>query len=162
MFKPAALSSLIRIFYKKKIGFEPVVSSQIWNQCWWSRSWLSILGSVADPGWLFRIQGLKDPGSETNFCNQKIVSKLSEIWSGIFILRPDFFPIPDLDPESRGQKIIGPQIQIRYTGFRVGSWSNHPDPLHCLNQWTKFNRIWWIRLHSYALPTLKKIRNQLI
>ncbi len=49
---------------------------------------------------------------------QKIVSKLSEIWSGLFIpdpgSDPDFLTIPD--PESRGQKSIGSRIT---------------DPQHC-------------------------------
>ena len=40
---------------------------------------------------------------------QKIVSKFLEIWSGMFIPDPDFFPsrIPDPDSESRGQKSTG-------------------------------------------------------
>jgi hypothetical protein len=48
-----------------------------------------------------------------------MVSKLSEIWSGVFIpdLDPDFLPIPD--PGSRVQKGTVSRIQI-------------PDPQHCI------------------------------
>ncbi len=60
-----------------------------------------------------------------------MVPKLSEIWSGLFILDPDpeFFSIPDPgvkkapDPGSRGQKGTGSRIQ--------GSKSHRiPDPQH--------------------------------
>jgi hypothetical protein len=61
--------------------------------------------SVADPGCLSRshIFSITDPGppSKTlSIFTQKIVSKLSEIWSGLFIpdLDPDFLPIPDPNP----------------------------------------------------------------
>ncbi len=63
------------------------------------------------------------------FLTQKIVFKLSEIWSGMFIADPDpyleFLPIPD--PGSRSQK---------GTGFRI------PDPQHSegnlsVSPWTK-------------------------
>jgi hypothetical protein len=69
---------------------------------------------VADPGCLSRILDsnflIPDPGSSVKkipdpqphqrskvFITQKIVSKLSEIWSGMFIPDPDldFLPIPD-------------------------------------------------------------------
>jgi hypothetical protein len=58
-----------------------------------------------------------------------MVSKLSEIWSGLFIPDPDpdFLPIPD--PGSRGQK---------GTGSRVQGSKRHripdPDPQHCCLQ----------------------------
>ncbi len=39
-----------------------------------------------------------------------MVSKLSEIWSGLFIP----------DPESKGQKGTGSRIRIRNTDFRSG------------------------------------------
>ncbi len=66
--------------------------------------------SVADPGCLFwirifpsRIQGQKNSGSgsgNVSIFNPKIVSKLSEMWSGIFILDSESrilisIPIPD-------------------------------------------------------------------
>ncbi len=60
--------------------------------------------NLLNPG--SRIQGQKYPGSQIRirikefkylFLTQKCVSKLSEIWSGIFIPDPDldFLPIPD-------------------------------------------------------------------
>ncbi len=48
----------------------------------------------------------------------KVVSKLSEIWSGMLIPNPDFLPIPD--PGSRGQKDTGSRI-------------SDPDPQHCFS-----------------------------
>ncbi len=45
------------------------------------------------------------------FNPKKNVSKLSEKWSGMFVPDPDFFPIPDSDPVSRGQKITGSRIR---------------------------------------------------
>ncbi len=51
---------------------------------------------------------------EFNYFNPKNVSKLSEIWTGLFISNPDpdFLTIPD--PGSRGQKSTG--SRIRNTG----------------------------------------------
>ncbi len=78
--------------------------------------------SVADPGCLSRIRIISsririfyipDPGSASknlSILTQTIVSKLSEIWSGLFIPDPDpdpdYLPIPD--PWSRGQKELDP------------------------------------------------------
>ncbi len=68
------------------------------------------------------VQGQKDSESriririkEFRYLTHKIVSKLSEIWSGFFIPDPDpdFLPIPD--PGSRGQKGTGSRIRIRNT-----------------------------------------------
>ncbi len=86
-------------------------------------------GRVADPGSDFfpsriRIFPIPDPGSASknlSTLTQKIVSKLSEIWSGLFIPDPDpgsgswFFN----HPGSRGQKGTGSRIRIRNTGRRA-------------------------------------------
>ncbi len=50
-----------------------------------------------------RIQGQKDSGSRTRinefkYLTIKIVSKLSEIWSGIIIPDPDLYFLPIQDP----------------------------------------------------------------
>ncbi len=63
------------------------------------------------PGSLIRTFPIPDPGyASKNFSilTQKIVSKLSEIWSGLFIPDPD--PILTY-PGSRGQKGTGPWIR---------------------------------------------------
>ncbi len=64
---------------------------------------------------------------EFKYLTQKIVSKLREIWSGLFIPDPDpyFLPIPD--PGSRGQK---------GTGFWI------PDPHH----WYHVIHVWVVDL----------------
>jgi hypothetical protein len=76
-----------------------------------------------------RIQDQKNswiPGSRSgsaskilSILTQKIVSKLSEIWSKIFIPDPDPDPNLDflhiLDPGSRGQKGTGSRVRIRNT-----------------------------------------------
>ncbi len=70
----------------------------------------------------FRIQIFFYPGSASkNFSilTQKIVSELSEIWSGLFIPDPDFLPIPD--PGSSGRKGTGSRIRIHNTVTRP--WS---------------------------------------
>jgi hypothetical protein len=75
--------------------------------------------SVADPGCLSRILSfsIPDPGSkrfpdphlhQRIYVFQPIVSKLSKIWSGMFIPDLDFWPIPD--PGSRDQKGTGSRI----------------------------------------------------
>jgi hypothetical protein len=77
-----------------------------------------------------QIPGQNDTGSRIrihienlSIFNPKIVSKLSEIWSGLFIPDPDtdrdlnFLPIPD--PRSRGQKGTGSRIRIRNTGQKA-------------------------------------------
>ncbi len=56
--------------------------------------------SAADSGCLSRIRIFFYPGSrihikEIKYFNPKIVSKLSEIWSWLFIPDPDFLPITD-------------------------------------------------------------------
>ncbi len=70
-----------------------------------------LLSSVSDPGCLSRIrifpsrnQGQKDSGSGSHL----ILSKLSEIWSGMFIPDPDFdfLPIPE---GSKRHRIPDPQ-----------------------------------------------------
>ncbi len=53
---------------------------------------------------------IPDPHKEFQYFNpKKIVSKLQEIWSGLFI--------PDPYPGSRGQKGTGSWIRIRNTDF---------------------------------------------
>ncbi len=66
-----------------------------------------------------RIYYFQDPGSASkNFIilTPKIISKLSEIWSGLFLPNPDpdFLAIPDT--WSRGQKSTRSRIRIRNTG----------------------------------------------
>ncbi len=53
-----------------------------------------------------------DPHQRIKYFNPKIVSKLSEIWPGLFVPDPDFLRI--LDPGSSDQKGIG--SRIRNTG----------------------------------------------
>jgi hypothetical protein len=50
--------------------------------------------------------------------NPKIVSKLPEIWSGMFIPDPDLDLLPIPDPGSRGQKSIGSRIRIHDTASK--------------------------------------------
>jgi hypothetical protein len=65
---------------------------------------------------------MPDPGSEffsspirikefKYFLTQKIVSKLSEIWSGLFIVDPDFLPIPHPGSGSALKKRLGPTMR---------------------------------------------------
>ncbi len=66
------------------------------------------------------------PGPSSNnlsIFTQKIVYKLSEIWSGLFI--------PDTDPGSKGQKGTGSQIS---------------DPQHCLKEYKFGHWLYWIRI----------------
>ncbi len=60
------------------------------------------MNSVADPN--FFHPGSRIRIEEFKYFNPKIVSKLLELWSGLFIPDPDpdFLPIPD--PGSRGKK----------------------------------------------------------
>ncbi len=93
---------------------------------WDSQIKIEVWISVADPGCLSRILmfSIPDPGSEFFpsripgphqrvwvFEPQKMISKLSKIRSGFFILDPDpdFLPIPD--PRSRGRKGTGSRIR---------------------------------------------------
>ncbi len=74
--------------------------------------------SVADPGCLSRIRifSIADPGSiskNLSILTQKIVTKLPEIWSGLFIPDPD----ADFLYQFKGQNGTGPRIRIRNTGF---------------------------------------------
>ncbi len=50
------------------------------------------------------------------FLTQKIVYKLSEIWSRMFIPDQDLDFLPMPNPGSSGQKDTGSRIRIRYTG----------------------------------------------
>ncbi len=70
--------------------------------------------SIQDPG--SRIQGQKDSGSaskNSSILPQKIVSKLSEIWSGLFILI--FYPSRIPDPMVKKAPDPGYWIRIRNT-----------------------------------------------
>ncbi len=83
---------------------------------------------VAHPGYLSRIFSIPAPGSKKipgsasknlTILTQKMVSKLSEIWSGMFVTDPDLIFLPIPDPRSRSQKGTGSRIR-------------DPDPQHCL------------------------------
>ena len=99
-----------------------------------------------------RIQVKKIPGSRSasaskNLCilTQKIVSKLSEIWSKIFIPDTDlyFFSIPD--PGSKGQqlhRILDPDLQYCILGS-------------CL--FWRFLVLHYLVAHNYFLPHTSKI-----
>jgi hypothetical protein len=78
------------------------------------------------PGSLKPNFSITDPGSKRSriririkefkyFLSQKIVSKLSGIWSGIVHPGSGFFPIPDRDPGV--QKSTGSRIRIRNIGL---------------------------------------------
>ncbi len=77
----------------------------------------------------FRILPIPDPGFAWKKINlsiltQKLVSKPSEIWSGLIIPDSDpvFLPIPD--PGFRGQKGTGSRIRIRNSGKRDYKWDS--------------------------------------
>jgi hypothetical protein len=90
-------------------------------------TWIYLGSSVADLWCLSRILDpyFFHPGSRTKkipdlhqrvlvcFTPKKIVSKLSEIWSGMFILDPDLHPSQIPDPGVK--KGTGSQIRIRNT-----------------------------------------------
>jgi hypothetical protein len=89
---------------------------------------------VADPGCLSRIQGQKDSRIRirikelsTGILILKIVFKLSEISSGLFI--------PDPDPGSCGQRGTGSRIRIRNTASRylVSVFLLYCRGLHIIN-----------------------------
>ncbi len=75
--------------------------------------------SVADPGCLSRIRIFSSRFPDPNFFHpgSRDVSKLSEIWSWLFIPDPDpdFLPIPD--PGSMGQKSTESRIRISNTAW---------------------------------------------
>ncbi len=54
-----------------------------------------------------------------------MVSKLSQIWFGLFIPDPDPEFLPILDPGSSGQKGTGFRILIRNTGIKNGKPDSH-------------------------------------
>ncbi len=104
--------------------------------------------SVADPG-CFRVFPIPDPGSASKnlsilSATQKIVSKLSKIWSGLLILDPD----PDFftHPGSRGQK-----------GHRILD----PDPQQCLlyEEFRFVSEHPLLQLFSQPCPIRKKFTN---
>ncbi len=65
----------------------------IYRRLWLARAgWFLSISSRADPGCLSRIWifSIPDPASKKlSILTQKIVSKLSEIWSGMFLPDPD-------------------------------------------------------------------------
>jgi len=75
-------------------------------------------GSEFFPSWIrnFSISNSGSSSKNLSIFTQKIVSKLSETWSGLFIPDPDFLPIPD--HRSRGPKGTRSRIRIRHTGSR--------------------------------------------
>ncbi len=92
--------------------------------------------SVADPGRLSRIRTFSIPDPHQRILTQKKVSKLSEIWSGLFFQNPDpdFLPIPD----SGVSKAPEPGYRIRNTLMTsclnevFFSIETNADPKHCL------------------------------
>ncbi len=83
---------------------------------------------IPDPGSEFFPSRILDPGCRTknlSILTKKMVSQLSEIWSGFSIqiripdLDPDFLPIPDPDP---GSQIPNPGIKKA-----PDPWSQIPD-----------------------------------
>jgi hypothetical protein len=134
--------------------------------------------SVADPGcseffpsriWIFPIP---DPGSSTknlSILTQKIVSKLPEIWSGLFIPHPDagsgseFFT----HPVFRGQKSTGSRIRIGNTArLDCTSWSIHcksgllkvlkPDVFSDQNPWMSLLN-WKARTYGMCCQYFEKL-----
>ncbi len=64
-------------------------------------------------------QNFIHPGSRIlikELLTQKIVSKLTEIWSGLFILDPDFLPIPDPEVKKAPDPGSGPATLYRSVG----------------------------------------------
>ncbi len=78
---------------------------------------------IPDPVSKFFPSRILDPGSTSkNLCilTKKMVSQLSEIWSGFSTPNPDFLPVPDPDPV----------FQIPNPGVSkvLEPWSRIPDP----------------------------------
>ncbi len=85
------------------IYFNPV----LWIRCVYQGSWI----------WIFSIP---DPGSTSknlSILTPKIVSTLSEIWSGLFNPDPGSGSCFFTHPWSRGQKGTGSRIRIRNTAL---------------------------------------------
>jgi hypothetical protein len=80
---------------------------------------------ISDPNYFHlgsrvkKIPGSASTSKNLSIVTPKIVSKLSEILSGMFILDFDFLPIPDSG--FRGQKCTGSRIQIRNTAKEIGN-----------------------------------------
>ncbi len=62
---------------------------------------------------------IPDPGSASSILTQKIVSKLSEIWSGLFILDPDPEFLPSRFQGSKRHRITDPQHCIYMVTAKV-------------------------------------------
>ncbi len=84
--------------------------------------------NFSHPGSEFLPSRIRDTGririKEFKYFNQKMVSKLSEIWSRLFIPYPDPDFLPILDPGFKGQKRPCTQGSKRH---RIPD----PDPQHC-------------------------------
>ncbi len=113
---------------------------------------LGCLSRIPDPNFFHpgsRVQGEKDsripdPYSHQriSILTQKVVSKLSEIWSGMFIPDPDldFLPIPN--PESRDQEGSGSCIRIRNLENSVYVWIWWPTPIFARNSLLTWMKSW--------------------
>ncbi len=67
---------------------------------------------------------IQDPESgwkDLSIFNPKMVSKLSEIWSGGFIPDPDFLPIMDPRYRIQGSKSTGSQIRTATLHLKQGT-----------------------------------------
>ncbi len=74
------------------------VSSLIYFQCCGSGMFFPDSNFfIPDPRYEFFPSRILDPHASKNLrlLTQKIISKLSEIWPGLFIPYPDFLPLPD-------------------------------------------------------------------
>ncbi len=82
---------------------------------------------------------------EFKYFKPKIVTKLSEIWSRLFIPDPDPGFLPILDPGSRGKKGTGSQI-------------SDPDPKHILLQRFCCIRMYEKAQNLYSYTDIRKAR----
>ncbi len=90
---------------------------ECFKQCCGSGMFIPDPGSEFYPS-LIRIFSIRDPGSASknlSILNQKFVSKLSEIWSGLFIPDPDFYPSRIQDPGVKKAPVHRSRIRIRNT-----------------------------------------------
>ncbi len=101
----------------------PLISGSGSRQCCGSGMFIPDSNfSIPDPGWKW----YPDPHqSVLSIFTQKILSNLSEIWSGLFIpdLDLDFYPSLVPDPGSRGQKGTG----NRFNFWDINSYKQGKD-----------------------------------
>ncbi len=118
-----------------------------------------IVRSVADPGCLSQLRtfssaipdpgskrsGIPDPGSKRSriririkefkyFESKTFLLKLSEIWSGMIIPAPDFFPIPD--PGVKKHRILDSE-RIRNTTLSVSNFIFNSQCRPCSGCWLR-------------------------